>query len=202
MLSRLSLRSLALASVLCVGLASAGAQAAQIVSRFGSQDGFGSGVASGDSFAFFDLIAPTPEGTDDYVFGGFSATLGASWSGNITSARVEVFSGGWGLGGNARFLLNGFDIGSLSFGDSGGTGFDSAHLDTFNLSSADLARLGSSNPFEVRLADPLNDGGVLGYVKLILQTDTGGPTPVPEPASLFLVGAALAAALAARRRRV
>ena len=59
----------------------------------------------------------------------------------------------------------------------------------------------ADNLVEIRAVDG-NDGGVLGFIKLIVQTDAGGTgNPVPEPASLALVGAALSAALMARRRR-
>ncbi len=188
------------AAALSIGLVSA-AQAAQVATRFGDQDGFGIGVGSGDEFRFGELINPTALGTDDWTYGGFTAQVSSAWTGNLIGGQLQVFSGGWGLDGDAGVYLNNTLVGLLTNGDDGGSEFSRAYLDSFNLTPF-LALLTGSNQIEIRTVNP-NDGGVLGYLKLILQTqDAGGGNSVPEPASAALAGLALVAALAARRRRI
>ena len=201
-------RRLVIALLMLTLGASGLASAAQVEGRFGSQDGFGIHLASGDTYTYGDLIYPTLEGTDDLAFGGFTAHVGLIWTGNLVAARMEIFSGGWGLGGDAGVYLvhtvNGLPqstlLGMLKNGDGGGTGPETANLDSFDLGNF-LNLIEADNLVEIRAVDG-NDGGVLGFIKLIVQTDAGGTgNPVPEPASLALVGAALSAALMARRRR-
>lgn len=186
------------------------ASAAQVEGRFGSQDGFGIHVASGDAYTYGDLIYPTLEGTDELAFGGFTAHVALNWTGNLVAARMDIFSGGWGLDGDAGVYLvrtvNGMPqstlLGALTNGDGGGTAYERAYLDSFDLGNF-LNLIETDNQVEIRAAN-LNDGGVLGYILLILQTQDagGGVNSVPEPTSILLVGAALAAGLAARRLRV
>lgn len=191
-------------ALLCIGLASTTVQAGQVLSRFGSQDGFGINVQSGATFEFIDLTAPTTEGTDQEIDGGISGQLTSLWSGTLISAQLQVFSGGWGRYGPAEVLLNGTVIGQLTVGDFDTLGANYAFLDSFDL-GAGLGLINGVNAFDIRVApptastDPL-DTGVLGFLKLTLQTQDSGPgNTVTEPASLALAGLALAAALARRR---
>lgn len=192
--SRLSALGLALS------LAIAPVSAATVETRFGALDGLGIGLSSGGSFEFEDLVNPQADGTNDWVFGGFTAQLGASWSGSLTGASLQVFSGGWGLGGNAGIYLNNQQVGELTNGDGtgSGAGVNQAWLDSFDL-AAFLGLIGTDNTLEIRAADP-EDGGSLGFFKLTLTTQDAGNT-VPEPASIALAGVALAGALLTRRRR-
>ncbi len=188
------------AFVLSFGL-STSAQAGVTVSRFGAQDGFGIGVTSGDEFRFGDLINPTTQGTDDWVYGGFTAQLSSSWAGGLIGAQLQVFSGGWGLDGAAGVYLNNILVGTLTNGDDGGSEFSHAYLDSFNLDPF-LALLTGNDQIEIRTVN-MDDGGALGFLKLTVQTQDagGGGNTVSEPASALLAAGALAAALGARRRK-
>lgn len=197
MTSKIRIRLLALAFAV---LGSA-AQAGVVESRFGATDGLGIGLANGGSFEFFDLVNPQADGTNDWVEGGFSAQLAVSWSGSLTGASLEIFSGGWGFGGNAGVYLNNQFVGQLTNGDGEQTGLfvNTAWLDSFDLASV-LGLIGTDNSIEIRAVDTA-DFGSLGYIKLTLQTQDATGGTVPEPASVALAGVALAGALLARRRR-
>lgn len=197
----LLLNSRAARSLLALVLtaAAAVAQAAPIVSRFGTQDGFGVGIASGDVFSPFDLVAGQGDGADEWREGGLSITLDSAWTEPLTGARLEVFSGGWGLDGAAQVLLNDQLVGQLTVADGDTLGDNFAFLDVFDLTSA-LPFITGRDVVEIRTANSA-DAGVLGYVKLILQTQDAGGNTVPEPASLALACAAIAGAALARRRR-
>jgi hypothetical protein len=186
---------------LALALAAAPASAATVEARFGALDGLGIGLASGASFDYGDLVNPQADGTDDWVFGGFTAQLPVSWSGSLTGATLQVFAGGWGLDGNAGVYLNNQFIGELSNGDSGSDPLSHAYLDSFDL-GAFLGLIGIDNTLEIRAVNP-DDGGSLGFFKLTLQTqDAGGGNTVPEPDGAALAAVAIVSAwLASRRRR-
>ncbi|WP_457418147.1 PEP-CTERM sorting domain-containing protein [Roseateles sp. P5_E7] len=194
-----SIRSCLTALGLALSLATSAAAAATVETRFGALDGLGIGLASGDSFEYGNLINPQADGTNDWVGGGFTASLSISWSGSLTGASLQVFSGGWGFGGNAGVYLNNQLVGELTNGDSGGGDLSYAYLDALDL-SAFLGLIVADNAVEIRTADP-DDGGSLGYIKLILQTQDATGNTVPEPGSVALAGIAIASVLLTRRRR-
>lgn len=177
------------------------AQAGIVESRFGATDGLGIGLTSGGTFEFFDLINPQPDGTNEWVEGSFTAQLSASWNGTLTGASLEIFSGGWGFGGDASVYLNNQFVGSVTNGDGEQTGLfvNTAWLDSYDLASL-LAQIGNDNTIEIRTLDA-GDFGSLGYIKLTLQTQDAAGNTVPEPASIALAGVALAGVLLTRRRR-
>lgn len=181
-----------------LALAPLASQAGQITVRYGALDGLGIGVGDGDAFEFLDLLGPEPDGTNGWAFGGFSAPITSAWSGTLTGASLQVFAGGWGFNGPAAVYLNNQQVGTLSVGEDA-NGTNTAHLDQYDL-GAFLGLLTGQDLVEIRTLD-VDDGGVLGYLQLTLQTQSGGGGTAPEPASAWLVAAALAAGLLARRRR-
>lgn len=193
-----SIRSCLTVLGLALSLATSSASAATVETRFGAQDGFGVGIASGDVFAPFELVAGLGDGADEWREGGLSITLSSSWIGMLTGARLEVFSGGWGLGAAAEVLVNNQLVGLLTLADADTVGDNFAFLDAFDLSP--LSLITGTDVIEIRTASTV-DAGVLGYLKLTLQTQDATGNAVPEPASVALAGIALAGALLARRRR-
>ncbi len=196
MTSKLRARFLALA----LAVLGSTAQASVVESRFGATDGLGIGLADGGTFQFADLTNPQADGTNDWTFGGFTAELGASWSGSLTGASLDVFAGGWGLGGQASVYLNNQFVGLLTNGDGDPDGLgNTAWLDTFDLAAV-LGLIGADNTVEIRTVDA-DDGGSLGYVRLVLQTQDAADGTMPEPGSLALAAVALAGAVRVTRRR-
>jgi hypothetical protein len=195
-----SIRSCLTVLGLALSLATSSAAAATVETRFGALDGLGIGLASGDSFEYGNLVNPQADGTNDWFGGGFTASLDTiSWSGSLTGASLQVFSGGWGFGGNAGVYLNNQLVGELTNGDSGAGDLSYAYLDSFDL-AAFLGLIAADNTVEVRAVD-IDDGGSLGYIVLTLQTQDATGNTVPEPASAALAGVALAGVLLTRRRR-
>lgn len=201
MMHMLRSRFRALALVSTLALTGAAAQAGVVEARFGATDGLGIGLPNGGTFQFFDLVNPQADGTDDWTEGGFTAQLSTPWIGSLTGASLEVFSGGWGFGGDAGIYLNNQFIGLLTNGDGDQSGqfINTAWLDSFELSGV-LGLIGTDNTVEIRATDS-GDFGSLGYIKLTLQTQDGTGGTVPEPASAALAGVAIASALLTRRRR-
>jgi MYXO-CTERM domain-containing protein len=195
-----SIRSFVTALGIALSFGASLATAATVETRFGALDGLGIGLASGDSFEYGNLINPQADGTNDWVGGGFTASLASiSWSGSLTGASLQVFSGGWGFGGNAGVYLNNQLVGELTNGDSGAGDLSYAYLDSFDL-AAFLGLIAADNAVEIRAVDP-DDGGSLGYIILTLQTQGATGNTVPEPASAALAAVALAGVLLTRRRR-
>lgn len=197
-----SLRSLSAALALALGLLG-NAQAGLVSAQLGNDDGFGLGVISGTEFFAADL-ADGP-GLSEWHEGGFVAQLNAAWTGTLTGAQLQVFSGGWGLYGAAQVLLNGNVVGQLTVADFDVLGGNYAFLDNFDLGTGAML-VNGLNDLEIRVMtsadanDPI-DSGVLGFAKLVLQTQDAGGGTVPEPASAALAAAALAGAALTRRRR-
>ncbi len=187
--------------VVAVALATVGStMAAPVVSLVGDKDGLGLGLSSGDAFNFFDVGPTDGDGTDELLDGGLTFSHVSSWSGTLTGASLEIFSGGWGLDGQAGVYFGTHFLGLLTNGDDTGPNGNLAFLDTFDLTPY-LLELTGNDSFEIRTAT--GDAGALDYSQLTLQVRdaTGGGNTVPEPATLALVGLALVGVSAQRRRR-
>lgn len=194
-----ALRSRFVPALLSLGLAVGSVQAAVVTSQIGVDDGLGLGVQAGEVIDYFSLPLGTGPG-EWHDGGGFSAALNSSWSGQLVSARLELFAGGWGLDGQAQVFLNNVLIGLVTEGDLANLGDNYATFDAFDLiDPLGLLNVNADNSFEVRTSGP-DDAGVLGFARLTLTTRDAA-NAVPEPASYALAGLALAGALVAWRRQ-
>ena len=182
-------------------LVAGAAQAGVIVKTVGDLDGFGIGVANGGLLDVFFVGPADGDGTDELIDGGTAINLGYALTGNVLSAQLEIFSGGWGTYGAASISINGTVIGLLTDGE---TGLDSfAYRDVFTLNAAQQALLTGNDTVTITPAGGIEiDQGVIDYLRLSVTTDA--QNNVPEPAGYGLVGLALFAAGvaggAARRR--
>lgn len=158
--------------------------------------------------------SPTPPGDGSYeqstdIWIGASGTFGLTVHHaytpvtGIVSAKLRIFSGGWGLDSRAKVLVNGHLVGELTDAEEVSPGdindiTNFTFLDEFILSGAALVSLGTgTDSVEIMAGD--GDAGVLDYSLLTIETVATG-TPVPEPSSWALVGLALAGLAASRRR--
>ena len=188
--------------VATLALATAGVVvAAPVIALAGTENGFDSGIGVGNEILFSNLGPGAGDGTDEWLAGGTAVQLSSSWAGSLLSASLELVSGGWGLDGAAEVFLNGVSVGHLTDAYDEVNDFSFVVKDVFDLTPF-LALLTGSDNLKVVAFDS-TDNGALDYAKLSLQvreTGTGGGN-VPEPATLALVGLALAGAALQRRRR-
>jgi len=174
------------------------ASAGLIIDQIGDADGFGIGASSGESFDWATIGSGDGDGTDQWGLGdrNISHTYDISGLGTITSASLEIFTGGQGLEGPTSLYLDGSFVGLLTDGDDVGPGYNYAWLDSFNLLSfAHL--LSGSNVLTIDVAGG-GDGWVLDYSRLTISDEI---TSVPEPSVVALLLSGLAAIFFAQRGR-
>jgi len=186
-------RSIAVAALCLAGAANA----VDVVSAIGDQDGFGIGVTDGAGFDFEAIGAGDGDGTDVWHDGNLTFTLDYALPGAVTAAGIELFSGGFGLDAAPQLYLNGTFVGTLTDGDDAGPLYNYAFKDVIDLTPF-ASLLSGHDVFEIRLAAGDDDGGVLDYAKLTVSGEA--VAVVPEPATNALLAAGLLALAALQRR--
>jgi hypothetical protein len=184
-----------------------GASAAVVSDLYGDRDGFGIGIAPDASFTGFypELAKDDPADigtiTDTYVLGdqSWEHAYDLTGLGSITNVQLEIFTYGQGWHGISNVFFDDVLVGQLTDGDNSilllGTNW--ARLDTFSLPPS--GSFSGLNTVRIDTASPNDDQWALDYSAL--RIETGAPSAVPEPASLALIGTALATLAFVRRRR-
>lgn len=177
---------------LCALFLASSVNATVIVDQIGDNDGFGLGIVADTSFDYQtikDSLSPNGDNTDEWLFGpqNFTHTFNIASLGTITSASLEVFTGGQGHRGLTSISIDNVVVGQLTDGDlrhEGGS--DYTRLDIFDLmdysSLLDNAVTISFN------TSRRSDGWILDYSKLTISDE---PIAVPAPATLALLGLSL-----------
>ncbi len=174
------------------------ASATVIVDQIGDDDGFGIGATHGSAFDWAAVGAGDGDGTDVWMHGDqtITHTYDISGLGTITSATLELFTGGQGLNGLTSVYIDNVLVGELTDGDNAGPGYNYAWLDTFDLMSF-ASLLDGANELTIDVQSS-GDGWVLDYSRLTISDEVAA---VAEPASIALLGLGLAGLGATRRRK-
>lgn len=174
------------------------ASATVIVDQIGDDDGFGIGATHGSSFSWGSIGSGDGDGTDVWIHGdaNFTHTYDISSLGTITSATLELFTGGQGWHGLSAIYIDGTYVGDLTDGDGVGPGYNYAWLDTFDL-MAYASLLDGANTLTIDVSSS-GDGWALDYSRLTIS-DEG--MSVPEPGLALLLGFGLISLSVSRKRK-
>ena len=181
------------------------ASGATIEDLYGDKDGFGLGVKEDSTFNWRDLPDKPQEGegmTDFFTSIGdlpltWTHTYSLSGIGMITSATLEIFSGGQGIYGDSKVFLDGQLLGTLTNGDSGNR---YARKDVINLMPY-VHLLGGNNAIKIETCTDL-EGGVDNWVlDYSLLTITYESIHTPVPPSMVLFGSGLIGLITLSRKR-
>ncbi|MEW8507654.1 MAG: PEP-CTERM sorting domain-containing protein [Candidatus Thiodiazotropha sp.] len=187
--------------ILLLAMSTAGS-AAIITDLVGDMDGFGIGATHGSAFDWRSVGSGDGDGTDywsddDRTISHFYDLTGL---GNILSVSLEIFSGGQGYFGLSNVYLDTQFVGNLTDGDTWDSGFEGeniAWLDTFDLTPY-ISLIDGANVVTIDVMP--NDGWVLDYSRLVIETDD--VTSVPEPGTLALLAMGLAGMGLSRKKKV
>lgn len=162
------------------------ASATVLVDRIGDADGFGAGITEGSNFNYSVVGAGDGDGTDVWRYGdySFSHSFDLTGLGTITSASLEIFTGGQGFYGLSSLYVDGVLIGQLSDGE---IIENYARLDTFDLLAESGDLLDGASTLTIDTVG-FGDGWVLDYSELTISDESLDPVAVSEPASLALLG--------------
>lgn len=182
---------------LCALLLAGSVNATVIVDQIGDADGFGIGAVADATFDWTTIGAGDGDGTDVWVYGDqtFTHSYDISGLGSITSASLEIFTGGQGWTGLSSLYIDGSLVGQLTDGDQNA---NIARLDVFDLMSY-AALLDGANTLTIDTTAS-GDGWVLDYSKLTIS-DEDNSASVSEPASLSLLGLGLIGLGFARKKK-
>jgi len=181
------------------------ASGATIEDLYGDKDGFGLGVKENATFDWHGLPVGFQGGDMTNFFTTindlpltWTHTYSLSGIGMITSATLEIFSGGQGTYGESKVFLNGKKVGTLTNGDSGNINY--ARKDIIDLmpfvhllDGNDAIRIETcTGPGEAA------DNWVLNYSLLIISDE---PINTPVPPSIVLFSSGLIGLITLARKR-